>query len=79
MKLLKKKQKQLQQILMKKMQSVKQKISIFYLALLLITIALLMAVSIYCYLIQYRVKQKHLLPFRITNCKLINGKLVNVL
>ena len=31
MKLLKKKQKQLQQILMKKMQSVKQKISIFYL------------------------------------------------
>ena len=31
MKLLKEKQKQLQQILMKKMQSVKQKISLFYL------------------------------------------------
>ena len=32
-------------------------------AFLLITIALLIAVSIYCYLIKHRTKQKHLLPF----------------
>ena len=37
------------------------------LAFLLITIALLIAVSIYCYLIKYKSKQKHLLPFYITN------------
>ena len=30
------------------------------LSFLLITIALLIAVSIYCYLIKYQVKQKHL-------------------
>ena len=36
------------------------------LALLLITIALLIAVSIYCYLIKYRAKQEHLLPFHST-------------
>ena len=35
--------------------------------LLSITIALLIAVSIYCYLVKYRVKQKHLLPFHDTN------------
>ena len=40
------------------------------LAFFLITIALLMAVSIYCYLIKCRPKQKHLLPFQFTNCKL---------
>ena len=32
-------------------------------AFFLITTALLIAVSIYCYLINYRAKQKHLLPF----------------
>ena len=37
---------------------------------LLITIALLTAVSIYCYLIKYRAKQKHLLPFHNTNNEL---------
>ena len=37
------------------------------LAFLLITIALLIAVSIYCYLIKYYAKQIHLLPFHITN------------
>ena len=44
----------------------------FYILLtfLLITIALLTAVSIYCYLIKYRVKQKQLLPFDVTNNKL---------
>ena len=40
------------------------------LAFLLITIALLIAVSNYCYLIKYRVAQKHLLPFHITNNEL---------
>ena len=40
------------------------------LAFLLITIALLIAVSIYCYLRKYKAKQKHLLPFYITNNKL---------
>ena len=70
MKLLKKKQKQLQQIFMRKMQSLKQKNSIFYLHFLLITIALLIAVSIYFYLIKYKAKQKHLLPFYVTNNEL---------
>ena len=45
---------------------------IFYilLAFLLITIALLIAVSIYCYLIKYRAKEKHLLKFHDTNNEL---------
>ena len=45
------------------------KTQIFYilLAFLLITMALLIAVSIYCYLIKYRAKQQHLLPFHDTN------------
>ena len=34
------------------------------------TIALLIAVSIYCYLIKYPAKQKHLLPFHNTNSEL---------
>ena len=55
---------------MKKMQSVKQKVSIFSLLFSLITIALLIAVSTYCYQIKYKVKQKHLLPFYVTNSKL---------
>ena len=44
--------------------------SYILLAFLLITIALLIAVSIYCYLIKYQAVQKHLLPFRFTNNKL---------
>ena len=36
----------------------------------LITIALLIAVSIYYYLIKYQAKQKHLLPFHDTNNEL---------
>ena len=40
------------------------------LAFLLITIALLIAVSIYCYLIKYQAIQKHLLPFHNTNNEL---------
>ena len=44
----------------------------FYILLVffLITIALLAAISIYCYLIKYRAKKKHLLPFHIKNNKL---------
>ena len=42
------------------------------LEILLITIALLIAVSIYWYLIKYGVKQKYLSPFHVTNDKLIN-------
>ena len=37
---------------------------------LLITIILLIAVIIYCYLIEYRAKQRHLLPFQVANNKL---------
>ena len=37
---------------------------------LLITIALLIAASIYCYLIKCRAKSKHLLPFHDRNNKL---------
>ena len=40
------------------------------LAFLLITITLLIAVTIYCYLIKHRAKQKHLLTFQFTNNKL---------
>ena len=40
------------------------------LAFLLLTFALLIAVSIYCNLIKYKAKQKHLLPFCITNNEL---------
>ena len=40
------------------------------LAFLLTTIALLIAVNIYCYLIKHKGKQKHLVPFYITNNKL---------
>ena len=49
------------------------KIQNFYilLAFLLITIALFIAASIYCYLIKYWEKQKHLLAFHDTNNKLI--------
>ena len=41
------------------------------LAFLLTTIGLLIAVSIYCYRVKYRAKQKHLLPYtsQITNLK----------
>ena len=40
------------------------------LAFLLITIVLLIAVRICCYLIKYWAKQKHLLSFHVTNNKL---------
>ena len=43
-------------------------------AFLLITIALLIAVSIYSYLIKYKAKQKYLLSFHFTNNKLKANK-----
>ena len=46
------------------------------LALLLITMALLIALSMCCYLIKYRAKQKHLLPFH--NTKLKQGYINNI-
>ena len=39
-------------------------------AFLLITMALLIAVCIYCYFIKYPAKQKHLLPFYDANSEL---------
>ena len=39
-------------------------------AILLIFIALLIVLIIYCYLTKYRPKQKHLVPFQITNSEL---------
>ena len=53
-----------------KKQPVKHRIFIFYLHFLLISIALLIAVSTCCYLIKYKTKQKHLLPFHGTNNEL---------
>ena len=49
---------------MKEKQFIKQKT---LLAFLLIKIALLIAVSIYCYMVKYKAKQKHLWPFYVTN------------
>ena len=40
------------------------------LAFLLITILLLIVFNIYCYLVKYQAKQKHLLPYHVTNNKL---------
>ena len=48
----------------------KTKSSCILFAFLLIAIALLIAVSIYCYLIKYQANQKHLLPYYVTNKKL---------
>ena len=52
---------------MKKDKTCKTQNVYILLVFLLITIALLIAVSIYCFLIKYRAKQNHLLPFLIKN------------
>ena len=67
---MKRKQKQFQLILMKKNITCRTQNFYILLAFLLITIALLIAVSIYCYLIKYRAKEKHLLKFHDTNNEL---------
>ena len=51
------------------MQPIYKKFDIL-LAFILITIALLIAVSICCYLVKYNAKPKHLLPYSATNKKL---------
>ena len=63
---------------MKKSAIGKTKISTFYLTFLLITIGLLIAFNIFCYLIKYKSKQKHLLPYYGANDKLINDKLITM-
>ena len=44
-----------------------------------ILIALLIVVSIYCYLIKYKAKQKHLLSFYITNNELNKICIYNII
>ena len=68
MKLLKE-QEQFQQILMKKVACNTRNFYIL-LAFLLITKVVLIAASIYCYMIKYKSKQKHLLPYYVTNNEL---------
>ena len=63
-----------EQILMRKSNLEKMQNFFILLAFSLITIALLIAVSIYCYLIKYQAKQNHLLPFQFTN----NNKLLKI-
>ena len=43
---------------------------LYFTCILIFTIVLSIAVSIYCYLIKYKAKQKQLLPFYVTNNKL---------
>ena len=40
---------------------------LYFACLFFITIALLIAISIYCSLIKHRAEKKHLLPFNVTN------------
>ena len=63
------KQKLFQQILIEKATCKTQN---FYIPLefLLISLALLIAARIYCYLLKYQAKQKYSLPFHITNNEL---------
>ena len=68
-----KEQKQFQKILMRRKLVCKTQNLYILLAFLLITIALLIAVIIYCYLIKYRAKQKHLLQFHVTNDECIDN------
>ena len=46
-------------------------------AFLLITITLLIAVIIYCYLMKLQVKQKHLLPFHNTKLEEVDINKIN--
>ena len=47
-------------------------------AFLLITIVLLISDSIYCYLIKYQAKKKHLLPFHDTKLKEVQLNNINL-
>ena len=70
MRLWPKKQNLFQVILMKKNVNSKTQNLYILFAFLLITIALLIAVDIYCYLVKYQAKQKYLLPFSVKNNEL---------
>ena len=61
--------KNFQEILMKKNLTIKTQNFYISVTFLSITTALLIAVSIYCYLTKYQAKQKQLLPFHSTNNK----------
>ena len=50
----------------------------FILLFLLIAIALLIAASIYCYLIKYLAKRKHCLPFHDTKLKQVHINNMNL-
>ena len=67
---MRKRQKLFQQIFMKKKAICKTQNFYVLLAFLLITLALFIALSIYCYLIRYQAKQEHLLLFHVTNNEL---------
>ena len=56
-------------MLMQKKMACKTKNFYISLGFLLITIALLTTDSICCYLIKYKAKQKHLMPYYVTNKK----------
>ena len=58
-------------------QPVKMQNFYILLAYLLTAIALLTAVSIYCYLIKYQAKQKHLLSFHYTKLKQVYNNNIN--
>ena len=64
-----KKQRLFQKILMKRKQSVKREISNFT-CIFINYYSILITVSVYCYLIIYRAKNKYLLPFHFTNNEL---------
>ena len=55
---------------MKKISACKTQNFYILISVLLVTTVLLIAVSIYCYRIKYKVKQEHFLPFHVTNNKL---------
>ena len=57
----------------------KTKNSYILLVFLLITIELLIAVGIYCYLIKYKAKQKYLLSYYVTNNNLKNSCINDIL
>ena len=63
---------------MKKNVTCKTKKLYILLAFLLIAIAMLMVVTIYCYLIKCQAKKKHLLPYHITNTKLLKKCIIKI-
>ena len=50
----------------------------FYISLAFLTITILIAAPVYCQLIKYKTKQKHLIPFHVTNNELKKLYIINV-